>query len=90
MPEPVLVTVILVPVPDSSGAASMAHAFLMLKDWAAEHDVAVQPPVDENAETLRFATVLASSEDQADALIVELRGKAFVDASYRKPPDALP
>ncbi len=90
MPEPVLVTVILKPVPDPSGAKSMAHAFAMLKDWAATHDVTVQPPVNTDAETLRFAAVLTSDEVQADTLIAELLGKAFVDTSYRKPADALP
>lgn len=90
MPEPVLVTVILKPMPDPSGAESMAHAFAMLKDWAATQHVVVQTPVDSDAETLRFAAVLTSDEDQADVLIVELQGKAFVDTSYRKPADALP
>ncbi|WP_108387372.1 hypothetical protein [Yoonia sediminilitoris] len=68
----------------------MAQAFAMLKDWAATHDVTVQTPVDNDAETLRFAAVLTSDEAQADALIAELVGKAFVDTSYRKPADALP
>ncbi|WP_176228582.1 hypothetical protein [Roseovarius litorisediminis] len=90
MPEPVLVTVILKPVPDPSGSESMAHAFAMLKDWAATQNLTVQPPVNTDAETLRFAVVLTSDVDQADALIADLLGKAFVDTSYRKPADALP
>ena len=90
MPEPVLVTVILKPVPDPSGTVTMAHAFAMLNDWAATQDVTVQPPVNTDDETLRFAAVLTSDEAQADALIADLLGKAFVDTSYRKPADALP
>jgi hypothetical protein len=88
--EPVLVTVILKPVPDPSGTLSMAHAFAKLKDWAATRNVTVQPPVNTDAETLRFAAVLTSDEALADALIADLLGKAFVDTSYRKPTDALP
>ncbi|NNE54054.1 MAG: hypothetical protein HKN30_16830 [Sulfitobacter sp.] len=68
----------------------MAQAFAMLLDWAATQNVTVQPPVDDDPETLRFAVVLASDEAQADLLIADLQTKAFVDTSYRKPADALP
>lgn len=90
MTEAVLVTVILKSAPDAYGTATMAQAFAMLSDWAASQGVTVQPPVDNGAETLRFAVVLASDEAQADMLIEDLQNKAFVDTSYRKPADALP
>lgn len=90
MSEPVLVIVILKTVPNNYSSGTMAQAFAMLLEWADAHDVNVQTPVDRDAETLRFAVVLASDEEQADLLIAELQSKAFVDTSYRKPADALP
>lgn len=90
MSEPVLVTVILKTVPDNFSLGTMAQAFAALLDWAGTHNVSVQPPVDNDAETLRFAVVLTCDEEQADLLIAELQSKAFVDTSYRKPADALP
>ncbi|WP_367109638.1 hypothetical protein [uncultured Psychrobacter sp.] len=90
MTEPVIVTVILNPVPDPSGAEPMFHAFVMLKDWAADHNVTVQPPINTNAEALRYAAVLAPNKDRADTIMVELSDLTFVDACYRKPTDAPP
>lgn len=90
MTEPVIVTVILNPVPDPSGNEPMFHAFVMLKNWAAKHDVTVQPPIDTDAEALRYAAVLAPNSNQADIIIVQLSDKRFVDTCYRKPTDAPP
>lgn len=90
MTESVIVTVILKPVSDPSGGDSMVHAFAMLTDWATTHNVTVQPPIDTDPETLRFATVLASDKSKADTLIVEILALPFVDTCYRKPTDALP
>ncbi len=90
MAEPVIVTVILNPVPDSSADEPMCHAFTLLKDWADNHDVAVQPPVDTDAEALRFAALLAANKHQADKLIGELLNLTFVDTCYTKPTDAPP
>lgn len=88
--EPTIVTVILKPMPDASGTGSMPHSFAMLKNWAAIHDITVQPPVDNDPETLRFATVLALDKIQADVMIVEILSLPFVDTCYRKPTDTLP
>ncbi len=90
MSEPTIVTVILKSVPDQSGSEPMANSFAMLKNWAITHNVTVQPPVDTDPETLRFATVLASDKSEADALIVDILSLPFVDTCYRKPTDALP
>lgn len=90
MTEPKIVTVILKPMSDASGTGSMPHSFAMLKNWATIHNVTVQPPIDNDPETLRFATVLISDKSKADALIVEILSLPFVDTCYRKPTDALP
>ena len=88
--EPVIITVILKPMSDTSGAGSMPHSFAMLKNWAAIHNITVQSPVDSDPETLRFVTVLAADNIQADMIIVEILSLPFVDTCYRKPTDALP
>lgn len=88
--EPIIVTVILNPVPDPSYDEPMYHSFVMLKDWAADHNVTVQPPVDTDAEALRYAALLVPNKDQADILIVELLDMTFVDTCYRKPTDVPP
>lgn len=90
MSEPVVVTVILKPVPDASGAASMVHAFGLLKHWAETHNVSVQPPESTDTTSMRFAALLAADEEHADSLIANIMGEAFVDTSYRKPADDLP
>ncbi len=90
MIDPVIVTVILNPVPDSFGKEPMFHAFILLKKWATNRNVTVQPPVDTDEETLRYATVVTPNKDQADIIIVELLDLTFVDTCYRKPADAPP
>lgn len=90
MTSPIIVTVILNPVPDPFGEKPMIHAFVMLKKWAHKHNVTVQPPVDMDEESLRYATVLAPNKKQADTIIVDLLNMKFVDTCYRKPTDAPP
>ena len=85
-----IVTVILNPVPDAPGVEPMFRAFIMLKNWAANHNVKVQPPVDTDAEALRYAAVLAPNKDRADTIIVQLLNLTFVDTCYKKPVDAPP
>lgn len=88
--EPIIVTVILNPVPDPFYDEPMYHSFVMLKDWATDHNVTVQPPVDTDAEALRYVALLVPDKDQADILIVELLDLTFVDTCYRKPTDVPP
>ncbi|MEN2751856.1 MULTISPECIES: hypothetical protein [Psychrobacter] len=90
MAEPIIVTVILNPVPDPSFDEPMYHAFVMLKEWAADHNVTVQPPIDTDAEALRYAALLVPDKEQVNTLIVELLELTFVDTCYKKPTDVPP
>lgn len=90
MIEPVIVTVILKPASEQTGSKTMANSFAKLESWASTNDVTVQPPIDTDPEALKFATVLASDNSEADDLIGEILSLPFVDTCYKKPTDALP